>query len=178
MSFPLLLYRREAGRLQYGVSDRSNYLTVLFSLGASGDPLRIGLKPGKSLRPVIERLPFEHVVEILVRRPDRHGPETGLLYAVLFRKRQGERVEPLDQVRQTRGNAVVDAKFVEHVISSLGLWSLRKFKGAGLRPRPPHRATPRHESEVRPAGCRAANRCGRCPLARSRRASTPLSRPH
>src|SRR5438270_13813425 len=178
MSFPLLLYRREAGRLQYGVSNRSDDLTVLFGLGASGDPFRIGLEPGKSLRPIIERLPFEHIVEILVRRPDRHGPETGLLDAVLFPERQGERVEPFDQIRHTPGNAVVDPKFVEHVISSLGLWSLRKFSGAGLRPRPPHRAAPRHESEVRPAGCRTANRCGRCLLARPRRASTPLPRSH
>src|SRR5205814_4762470 len=114
MSFPLLLYRREIGRLQYGVSDRSNDLTVLFGLGASGDPFRIGLKPRKSLRSIIERLPFEHVVEILVRRPNRHGPETGLLDAVLFPERQGERVEPLDPVRQSSGNAVVDAQFVAH----------------------------------------------------------------
>src|ERR1700730_14962039 len=128
MSFPLLLYRREAGRLQYSVGDRSDDLTVLFGLGASGDPFRIGLKPGKCLRPIIQRLPFVHVVEILVRRPDRHGPDTGLLDAVLFPERQGERVEPLDQVRQTPGNAVVDAKCVEHVICSLGGWSLRKIQ--------------------------------------------------
>src|ERR1700736_6648032 len=120
MSFPFLLYRREAGRLQYSVSDRSDDLTVLFGLGASGDPFRIGLKPGKSLRPIIERLPFEHVVKILVRRPDRHGPETGLLDAVLFPERQGGRVKRLDQARKTPGNPVVDAKFVEHVISPLG----------------------------------------------------------
>src|SRR5258708_38609766 len=128
MSFPVLLYRREAGRLQYSVSDRGDDLTVLFGLGASGDPFRIGLKPGKSLRPIIERLPFEHVAEILVRPPDRHRPETGLLDAALFPERPGERVEPLAQGRQPPGNAGLYARFVEHVISSLGGWGLRKIR--------------------------------------------------
>src|SRR5215813_3685438 len=125
MSSPLL-YRREGRRLQDCIGDRGDDLTVLFGLRASTDPFRIGLEPGEPLRPIIEGFPFEHVIKVLVRRPDRHGPEPGLLDAVLLPEGQGERVEPLYEIGKAAGYAVINPQFVDHILSFFGCWSLEK----------------------------------------------------
>src|SRR5271165_721988 len=91
--------------------------TVLLGLGALGAPLGISLEGGPFLFAVGQRLPFEEVIESLVRIADRDGPETGLLNAVALPDPQCDRVEALQEVRQAAGHAVVDAQFIEHVAS-------------------------------------------------------------
>src|SRR6516162_4364429 len=170
-----LLYQREGGRLQDRVGDRGDDLTVLFGLSATGDPFRIGGKPSEALRPVIERFPFEHVGKILIRRPDKRGPEPGLLDAVLLPEWQGQRVEPLDQVRQATGNAVIYAQLIDHrVLLSGELIVIITL--VAPRSRQQRRARPRRGSAGRSAGRRAAGLCARRRRARLRTASTPVSR--
>src|SRR6516164_6694464 len=170
-----LLYRREGGRLQDRVGDRGDDLTVLFGLGATGDPFRIGRKPSEARRPVIERFPFEHVGKILIRPPDKRGPEPGLSDTVFFPERQGERVEAPDQVRQATGNAVVYAQLVDHRVLLSGEL-ISNINLAAFRPRQPRLARPRRGSVDRLAGCRAAALCGPFRQAGSRTASKRGSR--
>src|SRR6516165_5822647 len=118
MSRPPLFYRREACRMHDRIGDRGDDRAVLLGFGAPGNPFGVGLKAGEFACPLVERVPFEHVVEILVRAADRHRPEAGLFDAVLLPQRLGQRVEAFDQVGQTPGNAVVEADET-HIIDTL-----------------------------------------------------------
>ena len=61
------------------------------------------------------RFPFEEIVEHLVGRPDIDGPEPGLANVVALPNLEGDRIEAVQQCRQTARHAVIDAKFVNHI---------------------------------------------------------------
>ena len=57
--------------------------TVLLALVAGLVPCRVGLEGVPFLLAIGERFPGQHVVQIVVAVADQHGPEAGLLDAVL-----------------------------------------------------------------------------------------------
>src|SRR5262245_6792627 len=73
-----LFHRRERGWLQDRIGDRGDNRAILLGLGARGEPGRIGHEGAPLLLALGERFPLQHVVEVLVRVADHHGPETGL----------------------------------------------------------------------------------------------------
>src|ERR1700719_2198593 len=77
-----LLHRREAGGLQEGVGDALDDRAVRLGLGALAMPFRIGLERVPLLLALGERVPFQEVIERLVRIADQDCPEAGLLDAV------------------------------------------------------------------------------------------------
>src|SRR5437868_11775439 len=83
-------------------------------------PFRIGLKGVPLLLALGERLPFQKIIERLVRLADQRCPEPGLPDAVPLPDLERDRVEALQQIGQTARDAVVDAEFVDHGISPNG----------------------------------------------------------
>jgi hypothetical protein len=81
--------------------------------------LGVGLKGVPFLLAVGERIPFQEIIQGLVRVADPGGPEAGLLDAVLLPDPQGNRVKALQQVRQAARHGVVDAQLVQHVSASV-----------------------------------------------------------
>src|ERR1051325_10802961 len=79
-------------------------------------PFRIGLERIPLLLAVGERLPFQEVIERLVRVADQGCPEASLLDAVALPDLERDRVEALQQIGQTARHGVVDAQFIDHVI--------------------------------------------------------------
>ena len=67
---------------QERVRDALHDRAVCFGLGALAVPFRIGLEGVPLLLAVGERLPFQQIIERLVRMPTSDGPEAGLLDAV------------------------------------------------------------------------------------------------
>src|SRR5580704_14889159 len=67
-----------------------------------------------------ERIPGQEVMQIVVALTHQHGPETGLLDAVLVPDFQGLLLEPLEQRRQAAGDAGIDALFVDHWVLGIG----------------------------------------------------------
>src|SRR5438128_150765 len=76
-----------------------------FGVGLEGVPFALALG---------ERLPLQKIVERLARFADQRRPEPGLADPVLVPQFEGDRVKPLDQVRQASGDAVIDAQLVDH----------------------------------------------------------------
>src|SRR6185312_462024 len=127
-----LLHRRERGRLQDGVADRRDDRPVALGLGALGDPLGIAHEPGPFLLALRQRLPLQHVVEVLVRVADGDGPEAGLADAVLRPERQRGALEALQERRQTARDAMVDAEFVDQAfLLSAQYWRCRLYTVGG-----------------------------------------------
>src|ERR1700730_3127906 len=111
-----LLHRREGGGLQEGVRDALDYRAVRFGLGALAMPFRIGLERVPLLLALGERVPFQQVIEGLVRVADQHRPEAGLLDPVALPDLQRDRVEAFQQIGQPARHGVIDAQFVDHLI--------------------------------------------------------------
>src|SRR5439155_1153848 len=109
-----LLHRGEAGRLQERVCDPLDDRAVRLGFGTLAMPFRVGLEGVPLLFAVGERVPFQQVIERLVRVADQRGPKPGLMDAVLLPQRQRDRVESLQQIRQTARHAVIDAQFIDH----------------------------------------------------------------
>src|SRR3981189_3271749 len=86
-----LLHRREAGGLQERVRDALDDRAVRLGLGPLAVPFRIGLEGVPLLLAISERVPFQQVVERLVRIADQDGPKAGLLDAVALPDLQGNR---------------------------------------------------------------------------------------
>src|SRR5947207_12983155 len=80
-------------------------------------PCRIGLKRDPLLLALGERLPFQKIIERLVRLADQRCPEAGLLDAVPLPDLERDRVEALQQIGQTARHGVVDAQLIDHGIS-------------------------------------------------------------
>src|SRR6266576_3320375 len=86
-----LLHRREAGGLQERVGDALDDRAVRLGLGTLAMPFRIGLERVPFLLAVGKRVPFQQVIERLVRIADQDSPEAGLLDAVALPDLQGDR---------------------------------------------------------------------------------------
>src|SRR5438105_11621425 len=110
--------RRKAGRLQDLVFHAGDDRAVLLGLRPCADPLGIGLEGRPFLFAVGERFPFQEIIEGLVRIPDCDGPEAGLLDTVSLPDPGCNRVEPLQEVGQAAGHAVINPQFVKHLVLS------------------------------------------------------------
>src|ERR1700733_3188012 len=87
---------------------------VLLALIARLVPGRIGLESVPDSLAFGERVPGQEVMQIVVAVAHQHGPEAGLLDAVLVPDFQGLFLEPLEQCRQPARDAGIDALFVDH----------------------------------------------------------------
>src|SRR5580700_323020 len=111
---PVSLHRRKRRRPQERALDIGDDRPVLLALIARLVPGWIGLEGVPYTLAFSERVPGQKVMQIVVAVAHQHGPETGLLDAVLVPDFQGLLLEPLEQCRQPAGDAGVDALFVDH----------------------------------------------------------------
>jgi hypothetical protein len=110
-----LLYRRERGRLQEHVLDRSDDRPITLALGALGQPFRIAREFVPLGLALGERLPSEKVVQVLIAAvADQNGPEPGLPDAVPLPQLERRGLEALQQRGQPPGHTVINPQFVDH----------------------------------------------------------------
>src|SRR5215204_2905276 len=76
--------RRERGRPEEGRLDVGDEQTVLLAFVARLVPFRIGLERVPLLLALGQRLPGQHVVQVVVAIADQHGPEAGRPDAMLL----------------------------------------------------------------------------------------------
>src|SRR4029079_17502381 len=93
---------------------------VLLAFVARLVPLGVGLECVPLLLALGERLPSQQIMQVVVAVADQHGPEAGRPDAVLLPDVEGLGFEPLQQSRQLAGNALIDAKLVDHRVSPDG----------------------------------------------------------
>ena len=112
-----------------------------FSLVVSrGDPLRIALKRGPFLLALGKRFPGQEVSELVIRFADHRRPEASLSDAVLLPYPQRVGFEPLQQRRQSIGQAAINAKLIDHSKTPLCRWpGSRALRDGVKRPRAHHR---------------------------------------
>ena len=94
---------------------------LLLRFGARRKPLRIAGECIPLLLAVGEALPFEQVVQDMVRRPDQDRPETHLADAVLLPDLESDVGKTIVEIAETARHAVVNTQFVDHGSS---LWML------------------------------------------------------
>src|SRR5262249_51557828 len=87
---------------------------VALALGAFRDPLRIAHERVPLLLALGQRLPGQHVGEVVVRFADERDPEPGLADAVPLPQLERGGLETLEQRRQTPWHAAIDAHFMDH----------------------------------------------------------------
>src|SRR5882757_9966060 len=109
------------GRPQHRGLDVGDHQAVLLALVAGLVPLRIGLERVPLLLAFGKRLPGKQIMQVVVAVADQHGPEAGRADAVLLPDVERLAFEALEQSRELPRNALIDAKLVDHVVSSLGL---------------------------------------------------------
>src|SRR3954453_7847351 len=103
------LHRRECGRHQQLADDIADDLTVCLALRARGDPVRVALERGPFLVAVGERIPRQHVSQLLIGFADQRGEKSRLPDAVLLPELQRDRIEALQQRRQPARHTAIDA---------------------------------------------------------------------
>src|SRR5665213_2858377 len=108
------LRRGEARRLQDRVAERMDERAVFLAFGARGDPFGIGLERGEALGAVVERIPFQHVDEVLIRFADLHRPIADLVEAMLLEEVDGDLLEARYERLQLARHAVIGAKLIDH----------------------------------------------------------------
>src|SRR5258708_1647257 len=105
---PISLHRRKRRRPQERALDIGDDRATGFALVARLVPGRIGLERVPFLFTVGERLPRQHVMQVVVAVADQHGPEASLLEAVLVPEFERVLLEALEQRRQPAGDAGID----------------------------------------------------------------------
>src|ERR1700691_5729369 len=97
---PQSLHGGECRRPQKRALDVCDDRAVPLAVIARLVPCRVGLECVPFLFTVGERVPNEHVMQVLAAVAHQHGPETGRLDAVLVPDFQSLLLEPLEQNRQ------------------------------------------------------------------------------
>src|SRR5579862_4536045 len=109
-----LLQCGEIGRRENRIAERGDYGAGFLALVAYRDPFRVRLKRREFLLALVQRFPFENVIEVRVRFADRHRPEANWLDAVLLEQLNGGRFETRYHGGQLARHAMINSQFVQH----------------------------------------------------------------